>query len=394
MKILLVTSDYPSSFSRHGGGLLSRRWMSQLAADNELNLLCFTDESGEAEKPDSLFRKVRLVPRPRGWLSLARRAPLLIKYPVSVAANHSPLLAKTLADLVRRERFDLVQFDNFHMGRYIRNLPDGQPRVLCLQDVAGSVLRQLIRLASGRRKFALFQEWKKTSWWEKWFCIRAHNVMVMSLKDKRTVDSWDIGVKTFILPPLLDNAVFRVRVEGDGLPDIVFLGAMHRPGNLDAAYRLHREILPLVAEKYPGIRFVIAGPDPPERLRTLAAENFIVIGPFERIEDLFSRPCILAAPLRVAGGIIVKILEAMAAGVPVVASQAANAGIGAPDEEAILLADRSRDVAGQLIRLLDNPELRARLGEGGKSFLRQRYDSVLCRREVGRIYAACAGNRA
>lgn len=392
--MLLVTTDYPSPESRHGGGRLCRAWMEQLSRKHGIELLCFGGPEAGIPAGDGIFRRIHAVPPPAPGLRRISRARLAFKYPLSVAANHSPLLADRLRELAARERYDLIQFDNFHMGRYLDFLPDGQRTALCLQDIAGGVLRQIVRISGGPKKIALYREWRKTAWWEKWFCIRAGNVLLMSLKDKRTVDSWDIGVRSFVLPPLLDKEVFRLRSPSGESPEIVFPGAMHRLGNLDAARRLKEKILPAVLAEDPAARVVIAGDRPPRRLRELQSDNFKVAGPFERLDDLYSRPCILAAPLRVAGGIIVKILEAMAAGVPVAASRAANAGIGAPEEEAILVADRDRDFARQVIRLLKDRELRERLREGAGRFLRQRYDPERCRKELDVIYSSCAGETA
>ncbi len=388
---MLVRSEYPSAEARRGDERLCRAWISHLAQENEVDLLCFGGRRDERASGDEIFRKIYYVPRPRGGFFHPARARFALKYPAA-AANHSPALAERLVELAARERYDLVQFDGFEMGLYVRLLPREQRRALFLNAIEGNVLRQTIRIASGLKKIALYREWKKTARWEKWFSIRAGNVLVTSLPDKRIVDSWDIGVRTFVLPPVLDEDTPRIEAAAKGRPDIVFEKMTRPDGDRDALDRLRREIMPRVAAQYPGLRLVIAGGQLPDGRRASGNDNFSVISRSARIEGPERRPEILAAPLRVAGGIIVKILEAISAGLPVVASRAAVSAIGAPEEEAILLADRADLFARQLVRLLEDSNLRERLRKGGKKWLRKRFDPGRCRREVDRIYAVCAGN--
>lgn len=383
----MVRSEYPSA-----GGRLCRAWMSHLAEENEVDLLCFGHRRGERAVGDEIFRKIYYVPRSRGGFFHPARARLVLKYPAAVAADHSPPLAKRLTELVESERYDLVQFDGFEMGRYSGLLPRKQRRALFLGAIEGNVLRQIIRIASGPKKIVLYREWKKTVRWEKRFSIRAGKVLVTSLQDKRVVDSWDIGVRTFVLPPVLDEDTPRIEAAAGGRPDIVFEEMTRPDGDRDALDRLRREIMPRVAAEYPGLRLVVPGGPLSAGRRASGNDNFSVISRSARIEGPERRAEILAAPLRVAGGIIVKILEAISAGLPVVASRAAVSAIGAPEEEAILLADRADLFARQLVRLLEDSNLKERLRKGGKKFFRERFDPGRCRREVDRIYAACAGD--
>jgi glycosyltransferase involved in cell wall biosynthesis len=180
-------------------------------------------------------------------------------------------------------------------------------------------------------------------------------------------------VKTFTMPPLLDPTLLALPEGSRDGATILFIGALHRPGNIDAVLRLKNEILPRVRRECPAARCLILGARPPERIRRLAAADFVVTGEVERIEPYLASASLLAVPLRVAGGIILKIVEAMAAACPVVASRSANAGVGARDGRDILLADRTEDFSAAVVRLLRSPGERKRLGRAGRSWVREKF---------------------
>jgi len=388
VKILLVTSDFPYRDIRHGGGQLTAQWIEHLGRRHDLSLLSFIrgEEIPFLEETSRRFRETRTVPARRGWSSRLRRLPMLLRHPYPVVATHSRRMAQAVREMTAGNRFDLVQFEYFHMGQYLPFVPRGTARVLVYHDVVTPVLRQRIRRARGLHKFLLYREWELSRYWEKWFAIWAGNAFALSPKDRRVIDSWDVGVRSFVLPPLLPPSFFRLkrRARRDG--EIVFIGAMHRPVNQDAARFLHRLVLPLLRERHPGARIRIVGENPPSWLRRLQSDSFIVTGGVESIEPFLAEADALAVPLRTAGGIIVKILQGMAAAVPVVATRAANAGIGGRDGRHLLLADRPEEFAAALGSLLDDPARADGLGAGGAEFIRRHFAPEDVQSAIDRLY--------
>lgn len=386
--MLLVTSDLPYDSVRHGGGQLTVNLVRHLSREHELTLLSFLREEDEPflEETRRWFSAIHTVPARRGWGSRFRRLGMLLRHPYPVVATHSRRMIERVRELSSSGEFDLVQFEYFHMGQYLPFVPREVRRVLVLTDVVTPVLRQQIRIARGLNKARLYREWELSRYWEKWFAIWAGTVFTLSLKDRRTVDSWDVGVKTAVLPPLLGEEFFRVSREPAGSGEILFVGAMHRPVNRDAAEILRDRVLPRVRETRPEARCLVVGQGSPAGLRTRPEHGFIVTGGVESLRPFLERADLFAAPLRAAGGIIVKILQAMAAGVPVVASRCANAGIGARDGKEILLADEPARFAGAAAELLSNPERAREVGEAGRAFIRRHFDPAGVKLKIDRLY--------
>ncbi len=388
MKILILTSDFPHSRTNHGGGQLTFNWVKYLSRSHELYLLSFLSDDdrphlGEAAK---YFREIKTVPARRSGLNRLKRLPLLLTKPYSVAATSSEKFRQALKEIVSRERFDLVQFEYFHMGQYLKDIPEETRKVILLHDVVSTVLRQYVRITTGWKKYYYYREWNLSRKLEKWYAIWAGNVFVLSLKDKRVVESWDVGVRSYVLPSLIDEDLFEIEVGERQGGNILFLGAMHRLVNIDAALRLKNIILPLVAKEYPDYHCFVVGANPPDQVRQLASERFTVSGTVPEIEPYLSRATLLAAPLRVAGGVIVKVLQAMAAERPVVTTRSVNATIGAEEETEILVAEQPEEFARQIVRLLKDPDRARRIGRAGKEFVRRKFGSERGRKKLDEIY--------
>jgi glycosyltransferase involved in cell wall biosynthesis len=139
-------------------------------------------------------------------------------------------------------------------------------------------------------------------------------------------------------------------------PVLAFHGAFEAQANVDAALVLVREVLPLVQRDVPDARVLLIGRDPPAELTALRAPDVEVTGAVDSIRDALGRAAIHVDPMFSGTGLKNKVLEAMAAGLPVVATPLALSGIGEGD--GTIEATTSADIAQHVIRLLlDHPLL-------------------------------------
>lgn len=392
MHILLLTSELPSAATRPGGGQLSLRWVKELAGRHTFSLLSPVRPEEMVRLPGlkEIFAEVRTVVVEGGvgpWLA---RAGSLFSRPHLAAGAASRRLRAALVEMVSSGTYDCVQLDNFAVGQYATALPEEMPRVLFFPDLADEVLRQQVWLARGWKKYYYFRQWQLSRYWEKWYAIWSRNVFVVSLQDQRAVKSWDIGVRTLILPPLFDPRLFELPVKNRGEGKILFFGDFSRLGVIDAILRLKEEIMPRVRRAYPAAICQVTGDNPPERIRRLASEDFLISGKVNRIESDLGAAALLAAPHRVAAGIGLDLVETMAAGCPVVTTRSANAGVGAREGREVLLADRPEDFAAAIVRLLQSPRERERLGQAGREWVREKFDRSQSREQVGEVYRRLA----
>ena len=388
MKILLVTSDFPYEGIKHGGGTLSLGWVRHLARSHELWLLSFLREEEEEHLSSTAayFQEVRTVPARRGWFSRLGRLPLLFSRPYPEVATYSRRMKRELRGLLERVDFDLVQFEYSHMGQYLELVPPSLPRGIIFIDLVTAVLSRWVQITGGYKKYYYRRQERLTRRREEGYAVAATGALTLSEKDKKILESWRPGIKARVLPLLLEGELYSAPEGESEAGNILFIGAMHRPVNIDAALLLKKRILPLLERSYPDYRCYIVGHNPPSSLKRLSTDRFIVTGSVPRIEPYLDRAAVVVVPLRVAGGVIVKILQALAAGRPVVATTAANAGIGAEDGKEILLADRPENIADRLRELLEDPLRGREIGRAGQKFFRGKFNLETCRKKLDSIY--------
>jgi glycosyltransferase involved in cell wall biosynthesis len=156
--------------------------------------------------------------------------------------------------------------------------------------------------------------------------------------------------------------------------------------NIDAANHLVQDILPLVRRQIPDCTLRLVGADPGAEIQRLAENPAVTVTGFvSDLNEYLNRSAVFVAPLRFAAGVQNKVLEAMAAGRPVVTTPLINAGLGAQPGEEILLGDSAKAIAGHLVALLRNEQLRAQIGQAGGRFVRHKYSWSHVVERVGMI---------
>jgi glycosyltransferase involved in cell wall biosynthesis len=165
-----------------------------------------------------------------------------------------------------------------------------------------------------------------------------------------------------------------------GRRDILFVGNMSYFPNIDAATWFASRILPKLRHLLPfKVRFVVAGGHPSRQVADLARrEGIVVVGKFEDTAAPYRRASLAVIPIRAGGGTRIKLLEAAAYGVPMVATSFGASGCGFRSGLELLLADSEADFAHCCARLLRDPGLASRLAAAAKRRLRREFDAKTC----------------
>jgi polysaccharide biosynthesis protein PslH len=144
--------------------------------------------------------------------------------------------------------------------------------------------------------------------------------------------------------------------------------------NIDALTFMVHDILPLIRAKIHDCRLIIIGAGESKRVRELAqADDVIISGYVIDLNDALNKAAIFVAPLRFSAGVLNKVLEAMAAGVPVVATSNVAAGLGAEPGREILVADQAQAFATKVINLVEDRQHQRALGLAGRRFVEERF---------------------
>jgi glycosyltransferase involved in cell wall biosynthesis len=157
-------------------------------------------------------------------------------------------------------------------------------------------------------------------------------------------------------------------------PRVLFIGSFIHPPNVDAAVRLAQSIFPALRARVPSARLEIVGDAPPPVVRRLAGEAVEVTGYVPDTRPYLEAAAVVAAPLRLGGGMRLKVLEALAAGKAVVATPRAIAGLDLEPGTHVIVAERDAEFAQALAELLENPALRSTIGGAAREWAGDRLD--------------------
>jgi glycosyltransferase involved in cell wall biosynthesis len=167
--------------------------------------------------------------------------------------------------------------------------------------------------------------------------------------------------------------------------DLLFLaGFKSAPGpNDDAAIYFTKHLLPKIQEKIPGVRFIIAGSNPPESVKQLASDSVLVLGYVMNLKELYERARVLVVPTRFAAGIMWKVTEAMSHGLPCVLSKVAAEGVEATDGEEAVVANDENEFVEKTIRLYQDKTLWSRIRERELEYIAMNCDPTSMQKKLG-----------
>jgi sugar transferase (PEP-CTERM/EpsH1 system associated) len=202
------------------------------------------------------------------------------------------------------------------------------------------------------------------------FLIKQFNYCLVTSQHEQSLLSNASNIA--VLPNGVDHQYFSPQnTPTEGM--ILFTGVMNYLPNTDAVRHFHRHTFPLIKQAVPSTQFVIAGMHPTAQVCKLADRDTVVTGFVPDIRDYLSRASVCVVPLRLAMGVQNKVLEAMAMGVPVVATSVANRGINATHGKDIFIADDPESFATATTRLLNDPVLREMIARNARRFIEEHF---------------------
>jgi len=298
--------------------------------------------------------------------------------------------SRALRAAVRRAatttRFDVAWASTSTMAPYL-TLARARRRIVDMVDVDSEKWRAFAWHSSGpwRRVYAI--ESRRVRQLER-HAASADWVLFASKEEAALFRTFaPAGTRVRVVPNGVDTEFFRPPASGAGAqePQILFTGSLDYYPNVDAVLFLARQILPIVRAEIPTVRLTAVGHRPARRLRREAvalADRFSLVGSVPDIRPYFATAHVYAAPLRIGRGVKNKILEAMATGVPVVASPCAVEGLAVGNGAQVLLANNAEEFAACIIAVLRDAGRARSLRESALQQVRERYRWASCLRHL------------
>jgi len=360
------------------------------------------------ESPESFYARVILVGRDQGYTLAKIVRGAIGRTPLPVLNYTTPAMKEALARVLDEQDFDVVQVESIHLAEYLPIIQAARhtPLVICdWHNIESELMwryseRQtsVLRRTYARRASRQMSNLERRAMRE----FDAH--VVVSKRDGDRLQLLAPQARIFLIENGVDTAYYtderinqahavwlkeQKRADSNlqetlaGSPStpepeqkprrVAFVGSMDYHANVDAAVSFATEVWPRLHKEQPDLIFTIVGRDPAEEVCQLAQMPGIeVTGTVDDVRPYYYETLAAIIPLRVGGGSRLKILEAMAAGVPVISTTLGAEGLDVQDGKNILIAETSEDFCAALTRL--DEERRRTLIAGGRALVFEQYD--------------------
>jgi len=349
-----------------------------LASRHEVDVFTLADDRADMEHRQALEPYCRrlTVARINPKLARLRALPfLLTNTPLTIPYFFSAKLAAEVREALQRRTYDRIFVYCSAMAQYVERA-SGIPIITDLVDVDSD---KWIQYAAVRRfPFSALcrREGRCLRDYERRICERCACVLVATEREGQLARQISPAARVHVVPNGVDTTYFDPQAVPPevGPPTVIFTGDMSYFPNEDAVTFFVREVLPLVRQVIADVRFLIVGRNPGSRVRQLQCTAGVeVTGFVPDVRAYLARARVAVAPFSIAAGIQNKILEAMAYGLPVVATRRAAQGLVRSVAGAIDIGESAEELASQIVLLLRDPERCRRKGLEGRRRVADEY---------------------
>lgn len=274
--------------------------------------------------------------------------------------------------LMREGDLDIIQVESSQMMCF--DFGKGAAVVLDEHNVEYDLLRQVAHLErfSARRLFGYVDAAKaRRDEIRAWSSV--DGCVATSVGDEAVIRRACPGVCTAVVPNGVDTEQLRPGVTPVDPDSLVFVGSMNYRPNADAVLWFVDHVLPLVRRVRRSVVLTVVGYDPPASLESYAASGVVVAGAVPDVRPFLERAAVVLAPLRAGGGTRLKVLEGLSMGKAVVSTTLGAEGIDVVPGEHLLIADDPEEMAGDILELIHDSALRARIGHAGRALVVEKY---------------------
>jgi polysaccharide biosynthesis protein PslH len=390
MNILMLSATFPYPPTRGGTSVRTFNLLKHLHQQGH-RVTVATLRTGDVSEEDinalkSWVRKLVVFPRPDdpqkgGPLGKVQR---MVEFatsgvPPSVRTTHSPAMQTWVNEQIAGGDFEAITCEHSvneayvpaDIGRYIpKSVVNIHSSVYgtCAHQIAGGTAQKPWR---DRLNLPLLKRYEQR------YCQKFSHLVVTTDEDKTQMAELSGKESIYVIPNGVDLDMFPPRAQDPGGHKLVFIGAMDNLPNIDSVTFLAKDIFPIVRHRYPEASLSLVGARPGAAVQALAdLPGITVTGKVPEMTPYLHESTVCVVPMRTGYGIKNKTLEAMAAGIPVVASDRGLEGLTVDDGTVplrALRANKAEEYAMAIAQLFESAELRQTLSQNGRAFIEDGY---------------------
>lgn len=398
MTILYLAHSVPYPPSK-GEKIRAFHQIRELARAHRVHLVCGIEERDDVTGLDALAKlcaSVQAIPIGRIARRLRAVRALVLGEARSASSHSSAALGRLVKQTLRSERFDVILVSSVAVAKCVQRV-NNIPKALDFVDVDSELWRATAAHRAGPLSWLDRLEARRLACYEVEVARCFDHAIFVSKAEARTFGHRAGDPPVAVVGNGVDLDAFApdpAQSVPQNPPEVVFTGTMDYFPNVDAVRYFSRSILPRVRDAVPQVRLSVVGRNPTRAVRRLTREHQVsVTGWVPDVRPHLARATVAVAPLRIARGIQNKILEAMASGVPVVATSVALEGLETTDGDGVRRADDPSSFAREVVALLRDPAQRAWCSGEARRFVEEHHRWDACGAQLSRLLEAIVEKR-
>lgn len=391
MKILMLTPYLPYPLLS-GGQIRTYNLLKQLAKKHEITLFALIKDDSEKQHVEELEKyctKVKVFKRSKHPFTLSNILKTAFSsYPFLVIRNHVPEVIKAVKKELSNTAYDVIHAETFYMMPHI---PKTKVPILLVEQTIEYLGYESYAARSPKIVRPLLSiDITKIKRWETYYWKKCDVLISMSEEDKKYISSFIPNPqKVKVVANGVDTAWFnQKKAAPPNTPTVLSVGTFKWLPNVEAVHYLLDKVWPLVKATVKDAKLTIVGNEPTADVLAYAQEHtdITVNGRIPDIRDAFTKAHVLLAPVFSGKGTRYKVLEAMAAGTPIVATPTAVEGLDVQHGVHVMIGSTAEELSACTVELLNNTALREKLSRNGKEFVKKQFDWTLIANNLDTIY--------
>jgi len=334
------------------------------------------------------------VPAKSGMAFYARLAAnVFLPIPYSVQTHDTARMSDAVRRYAADNAVDLWQFEWIPYVAALSHRGDARKLVVA-HNVDSTIWQRFYETEKNPvKRWFVKQQWQKFERYERRIFGKASRVVAVSEEDAARLRVGFGCSRVDVVENGIDREQFEAVTPRHEPRRILFLGALDWRPNLDAIRVLLDTIFPAVRGQEPGVQLDIVGRNPPAWLeaRTRQRDGITLYADVPDVRPYLARSGMLAVPLRIGGGSRLKILEALACGLPVVSTRVGAEGLRVVAEKHLTIVPDVEALPAALVDCIRHPRRAEATAAAGRAFVLAEYDWDAIAEKLDRVWEKCAG---
>jgi sugar transferase (PEP-CTERM/EpsH1 system associated) len=375
MRLLFLTSRLPFPPDR-GDRLRTYHLLRNLSQFHAITLVSFVTSKIEAQRAselDAFCEDMHLIIRTKVRSQITALANIWRRQPMQALYYRSEKMEHLINSLLESGSYDAIYVHLFRMAPYVSNSPRTY-RIVDLTDVVSSEISASLPYRPLLSRFIYQLEQPRIATYERDVASWAEETWLICERDRSKLAESISPANLQVVPNGIDLNRFCRLERRSRNKRLIFVGHLDVFHNIDAALFLLNDLFPRVRDKIPDCTLDIVGPGTGLQLSGLEVDQGIRFRGFvPDLNQVLNEAAVFVAPLRFSAGIQNKVLEAMAAELPVVTTNNVNHGLDARPGIDLLLGDGAGELVNAIVTLLEDEPMRRRVGQAGRNFIEQNF---------------------